>query len=85
MSNIDYEETNAETNRRSNNFRLERSISIGSIISLIALLVAITSAYNGIISRFDHYERAAIKSDVMWEHFIREHTDISQDELQRVR
>lgn len=81
----DEQEESISQNRRSNSFRFERSFNVGTIVSLIALLVAITTAYNGIISRFDHYDRSAIKSDIMWEHFVREHTDINSSDYERLR
>jgi hypothetical protein len=71
--------------RRKDIFRFERSISLGTVISLLVLLFSIISAYSSIVSRIDHYERAAVKSDIMWEHWIREHQDISSSDWEKVR
>lgn len=65
--------------------RFDRSISLGTLLTLVTVVISAIVAYKGVIRQFDHIERAAVKSDVMWEHFIREHNDISADDLRSVR
>jgi hypothetical protein len=76
----------AEANdRRSKHFRFERSINLGTLITIGGGFLTALLFYQGIISRLDHIERAAVKADVMWEHFMREHQDISTDDLRALR
>lgn len=79
------EEPDETESRIQQGIRFDRSISLGTLLTLGTVIVSAIIAYKGIISQFDHIERAAIKSDVMWEHFIREHSDISADDLRSVR
>lgn len=84
MSMVSNEEK-TQMDRRRNVLRFDRSISLGTLITLIGSIITALLAYRGVIDHLDHIERSAIKSDVMWEHFIREHSDISPDDLKAVR
>jgi hypothetical protein len=74
-----------KTARDTNKFRFERSFNLGSIVTILGGLITAFAAYRGISTQLDHIERAALKSDVMWEHFVREHQDISYEDLKQVR
>lgn len=81
-----HDDTEEDTqDRRSKHFRFERSVNLGTIITMLGGLITAFVAYQGIAGRFDHIERAAIKADIMWEHFIKEHEDISGEDLRAIR
>ena len=71
------DDSHSAQTKDSSQFRFDRSVSIGNILSILVLLVAIISAYNNIIRAVDKYNRSQVRTDVMWRHFITVHPDES--------
>lgn len=63
--------------RGTNRFRIDRSISLGNILTLIILLWTIFNQSSKIISEFNDSHK---KTNIMWEHFIREDKDLTPDD-----
>lgn len=64
--------------RRRNNFRIDKSVNITTIISSVVLLWTIVTGMNNIL---EVVKKNINRTNIMWSHFIREHKDITPEEL----
>lgn len=74
FENIDREEKEDKSDRRGNKLRLDRSFNIGNILGIIAV---IWSIYQGIESIKSDFRVTSARVTIMWEHFKREHNDVT--------
>ena len=63
-----------KSDRRNNKLRFDKSITLGTIISLISICYAIYTGVESIKTDFRVTNQRVI---IMWEHFKREHADVS--------
>lgn len=67
-------EIEKKKDRRSNRLRIDKSFNIGNILGIIAV---IWSIYQGIESVKTDFRVTSARVTIMWEHFKREHNDIT--------
>jgi hypothetical protein len=61
-----YVEPNSNMDRRNNGYRFDKSINLGNIISMVALLITLFGFGMKILERMDSMET---KVNLMWEQF----------------
>lgn len=79
---FDYQEQETELaeakekrqDRRNNRFRFDKSVTLGSILSVCTMLYAL---YTGVESIKNEFRITNQRVTIMWEHFKREHNDIT--------
>ncbi len=76
-------EDSESVDRSRNKFRFDRSINLGNLIALTILVASIVIAYNSYQQDQVRYRKAAERIDILWQHFLKEHNDITYDEYRR--
>lgn len=74
IDNVEEKEEKVSSDRRGNKLRLDRSFNIGNILGIIAV---IWSIYQGIESIKSDFRVTSARVTIMWEHFKREHNDVT--------
>lgn len=60
--------------RRGDTFRFDRSISVGNILTIIVIL---WSVYTGAKKVVTELRLTEIRTNIMWDHFVKEHQDLT--------
>ena len=70
----DNKDEKISSDRRSNKLRLDKSFNIGNLLGIAAVIWAL---YQGIESVKTDFRVTSARVTIMWEHFKREHNDVT--------
>lgn len=85
MRHDDDIETKTEKNRSNHKFFFDRSINFGNLLALIGVIFTIIIVYNQYRDDLVKFRKAVLRTEIMWEYFIKEHTDINQYDIEKGR
>lgn len=66
--------------RRANKLRLDKTINLGNLLTIISILYA---AYTGVNKIIDGFKDTQLKTEIMWNFLVADHPDL--EKLYRVR